>query len=89
MRKVLKNVSFVILLLKSYILLGQDLDTKKIIVIEPGHGRNDSGAIRVNNLKEKSITLEIARLISELIRSQNYHWNLLNRIWWYADFFVT
>lgn len=46
--------------------MGQDLDEKKIIVIDPGHGGNDSGAIGVNNLKEKSITLEIARLISEL-----------------------
>lgn len=55
-----------ILLLKSCILFGQELDAKKIIVIDPGHGGNDSGAIGVNNLKEKSITLEIARLISEL-----------------------
>lgn len=46
--------------------MGQDLNEKKIIVIDPGHGGNDSGAIGVNNLKEKSITLEIARLISEL-----------------------
>ena len=66
MKKWLKNVSFMILLLKSCIFLGQDLDEKKIIVIDPGHGGNDSGAIGVNNLKEKSITLEIARLISEL-----------------------
>jgi N-acetylmuramoyl-L-alanine amidase len=66
MKKWLKNVSFVILLLKSCILFGQDLDAKKIIVIDPGHGGNDSGAIGVNNLKEKSITLEIARSISEL-----------------------
>ncbi|MCI5055237.1 MAG: N-acetylmuramoyl-L-alanine amidase [Flavobacteriales bacterium] len=66
MKKWFKNVSFMILLLKSCILLAQDLDAKKIIVIDPGHGGNDSGAIGVNNLKEKSITLEIARLISEL-----------------------
>lgn len=66
MKKWLKNVSFVILLLKSCILFGQDLDAKKIIVIDPGHGGNDSGAIGVNNLKEKSITLEIARSISEM-----------------------
>lgn len=66
MKKWLKNVSFVILLLKSCILFGQDLDAKKIIIIDPGHGGNDSGAIGVNNSKEKSITLKIARLISEL-----------------------
>lgn len=66
MKKWLKNVSFVILLLKSSILFGQELDAKKVIIIDPGHGGNDSGAIGVNNLKEKSITLEIARSISEL-----------------------
>ena len=52
--------------------MGQDLDEKKIIVIDPGHGGNDSGAIGVNNLKEKSITLEIARLISELAVKNHY-----------------
>ncbi|SHI21875.1 N-acetylmuramoyl-L-alanine amidase family protein [Leeuwenhoekiella palythoae] len=72
MKKWLKNVSFVILLIKSCLLLGQDLDEKKIIVIDPGHGGNDSGAIGVNNLKEKSITLEIARLISELAVKNHY-----------------
>ena len=46
--------------------MGQDLDEKKIIVIDPGHGGNDSGAIGVNSLREKKITLEIVRLISEL-----------------------
>ncbi|WP_343487387.1 N-acetylmuramoyl-L-alanine amidase [Allomuricauda sp. d1] len=71
MKKWLKNVSFVILLLKSCILFGQDLDAKKIIVIDPGHGGNDSGAIGVNNLKEKSITLEIARSISELAEKKH------------------
>ena len=72
MKKWLKNVSFVFLLLKSCLLLGQDLDEKKIIVIDPGHGGNDSGAIGVNSLREKKITLEIVRLISELAE-KNYN----------------
>ena len=66
MKKWLKNVSFMILLLKSCILLGQNLDIKKIVVIDPGHGGNDSGAIGENRIEEKHITLEISRLISEL-----------------------
>lgn len=52
--------------------MGQDLDEKKIIVIDPGHGGNDSGAIGVNSLREKKITLEIVRLISELAE-KNYN----------------
>jgi|TARA_B100000378_G_scaffold188069_1_gene152764 N-acetylmuramoyl-L-alanine amidase len=66
MKKWLKNVSFMILLLKSCILLGQEFDAKKIIVIDPGHGGNDLGAIGVNQTEEKTITLQISRLISEL-----------------------
>nr|WP_293297131.1 N-acetylmuramoyl-L-alanine amidase [Allomuricauda sp.] len=66
MKKWLKNVSFVILLLKSCILLGQDLDTKKIIVIDPGHGGNDSGAIGYKKVQEKDIVLNIAKAILKL-----------------------
>ena len=50
MKKVLKNVSFVILLLKMCIILGQDSCDRKVIVIDPGHGGKDSGAIGVNGI---------------------------------------
>jgi N-acetylmuramoyl-L-alanine amidase len=66
MKKVLKTVSFVILLFKSCLLLGQDLDTKKIIVIDPGHGGKDSGAIGIKGIKEKDIVLDIALKILRL-----------------------
>lgn len=66
MKKWLKNVSFVILLLKSCILLGQHLDAKKIIIIDPGHGGNDSGAIGKNEVQEKEVVLNIAKAILEL-----------------------
>lgn len=55
-----------ILLLKSCILLGQDLDAKKIVVIDPGHGGKDSGAMGVNDIREKDVVLEIAKAILEL-----------------------
>ncbi|WP_203296567.1 N-acetylmuramoyl-L-alanine amidase family protein [Luteirhabdus pelagi] len=66
MKKWLKNVSFVILLLRSCILLGQDLVAKKIVIIDPGHGGKDSGAIGINNVREKEVVLNVAKAISEL-----------------------
>ena len=66
MKKWLKNVSFVILLFKSCLLLGQDLDAKRIIVIDPGHGGKDSGAIGRNGVLEKEVVLNIAEAILEL-----------------------
>ena len=71
MNKWFKNVSFVILLFKSCIFFCQDLDEKKVIVIDAGHGGNDSGAIGINEIEEKSITLEIVRLISELVNKNH------------------
>ena len=38
---------------------------KKIVVIDPGHGGRDSGAIGINNILEKNITLEVARLLKK------------------------
>lgn len=66
MKKWLKNVSFMILLLKSCILLGQDLGAKKIVVIDPGHGGNDSGAIGTNDVQEKEVVFNIAKAILRL-----------------------
>ena len=68
MKKVLKNVSFVILVLKCCLLLGQDLDAKKIVVIDPGHGGKDSGAIGINGIQEKDVVLSIA---NEVLRFNN------------------
>lgn len=61
-----KNVSFVILSLKMCIIFGQDLHPKKVIVIDPGHGGKDSGAIGINRIKEKEVVLDIAREILRL-----------------------
>jgi N-acetylmuramoyl-L-alanine amidase len=60
-----KNVSFVILLLKICFVFGQDLHSKKVIVIDPGHGGKDSGAIGINGVQEKEVVLAIA---SDLLR---------------------
>ena len=62
---VLKNVSFMIFLLKICLVFGQ----KKVVVIDPGHGSIDSGAIGINNTYEKDIVLNVAKAILKLNKS--------------------
>jgi len=57
----LKNVVFWMLLLKMCILFGQDNSPKKVIIIDPGHGGKDTGAIGINGIQEKDIVLNIAK----------------------------
>lgn len=61
----LKTVIFGLLLLKNCLIFGQNFpdgyqDDKKIIVIDPGHGGMDSGAVGINGIKEKDVVLEVA-----------------------------
>jgi len=60
----LKQVSivfFVIGILPFYICSGQEIQQrKKVIIIDPGHGGTDSGAIGINGVKEKAMVLEIS-----------------------------
>ncbi|QIE59318.1 N-acetylmuramoyl-L-alanine amidase [Rasiella rasia] len=66
MKKVLKNVSFVILLLKMCLIFGQEPDAQKRIIIDVGHGGKDSGAIGINGIQEKDVVLNIANAILKL-----------------------
>ena len=66
MKKVLKNVSFVFLLLKMCIFFGQETSTQKRIVIDVGHGGKDFGAIGINGIKEKDVVMSIANAILKL-----------------------
>ncbi|WP_430905577.1 N-acetylmuramoyl-L-alanine amidase family protein [Maribacter sp. 2-571] len=66
MKNLLKNVSLVILLLKMCYVFGQEVDFKKIIVIDPGHGGKDSGAIGIKGIREKDVVLQVAREILKL-----------------------
>jgi len=58
----LKNVCFVILLLKMCFVFSQ----KKVIVIDVGHGGNDTGAIGINSIQEKDVVLNVAKEILRL-----------------------
>ncbi len=66
MKKVLKNVSFVFLLLKMCFIFGQEIGAEKRIVIDVGHGGKDSGAIGINGIQEKDVVLDIANAILKL-----------------------
>ncbi|MDC6367338.1 MULTISPECIES: N-acetylmuramoyl-L-alanine amidase [Flavobacteriaceae] len=54
-----------ILLLKMCLVFGQ----KKVVVIDPGHGGMDSGAIGVNGIYEKDVVLDVAQEILKLNKS--------------------
>ena len=66
MKKVLKNVSFVFLLLKMCIVFGQETSAQKRIIIDVGHGGKDAGAIGINGIQEKNVLLSIANEILKL-----------------------
>ena len=53
-RSMLKNVSFMILLLKMCCVFGQ----KQVVVIDTGHGGINPGAIGVNDIYEKDVVLK-------------------------------
>ena len=61
--KTLKNVSFCFLMLKMCVIFGQEIPDKEILVIDPGHGGTDPGAIGTNGVKEKDVALTIAKEI--------------------------
>ncbi|UOY05749.1 N-acetylmuramoyl-L-alanine amidase [Muricauda sp. SCSIO 64092] len=58
-----------VLLIGSDRSFGQEIGTEKRIVIDPGHGGIDSGAIGVNGTYEKDVALKVAKEILNLNRS--------------------
>lgn len=60
-----QNVIFLLVLLKMGLMFGQSETVKKIVVIDPGHGGIDSGAIGFG-IQEKDITLSIAKEVLRL-----------------------
>ena len=66
MKNLLKNVSFVILVLKMCFIFGQESTAQKRIIIDVGHGGKDAGAIGINGIQEKDVVLSIANAILKL-----------------------
>ncbi|WP_209403711.1 N-acetylmuramoyl-L-alanine amidase [Pseudozobellia sp. WGM2] len=48
---------------------GQEKCLKPIVIIDPGHGGSDTGAIGTNGLKEKEVVMNIAKEIVRLNRA--------------------
>lgn len=52
--------------------LPMDLRTIQTIVIDPGHGGRDPGAIGVGGLREKDVTLELARALRTALLARGF-----------------
>lgn len=59
---------FLCLLACSYPVIGNTINDKFIVVIDPGHGGNDPGAVGKKG-KEKNINLNVARKLGKLIEN--------------------
>ncbi|MDT0646481.1 N-acetylmuramoyl-L-alanine amidase [Zunongwangia sp. F260] len=65
----LKNVIFVVLLLKMCVIFGQGKEHQKRIIVDVGHGGKDPGAIGINGIQEKDVVLAIAKEMIRLNKS--------------------
>ncbi len=45
---------------------------KRVVVIDPGHGGKDSGAIGYKNYKEKDIVMKVANVVAKHLRSRGF-----------------
>ena len=50
------------------LLFGQERGSRPIILLDPGHGGTDSGAVGVNGIHEKDVVLEVAKEVIRLDR---------------------
>ena len=57
----------------------EKLREKKIIIIDPGHGGRDSGAVGIGKLLEKQVTLKIAKLLHAKFRKLEDYEVILTR----------
>jgi N-acetylmuramoyl-L-alanine amidase len=50
----------------------KNLDKNKVIVIDPGHGGKDPGAIGYRRYREKVVVLKIAKELNKILKSRGY-----------------
>lgn len=48
-------------------------DTRVVVIVDPGHGGPDPGAIGIDGLREKDIVLPVALRVAELLEQQGVH----------------
>lgn len=66
-----KRISLLFMVLWSLngvLLFGQEISSRPIVLLDPGHGGIDSGAVGVNCLLEKNVVLEVAKEVVRLDR---------------------
>ena len=59
-------------------------NAQRVIVIDPGHGGKDSGAIGYKRKREKDIVLEIAKRVYKKLKAQGYQVYMTRR----GDYFI-
>ncbi len=82
--------------------LSEELPHRKVIVLDPGHGGHDLGAVGPSGLAEKDVTLSVARKIKEILfgayevhltRNDDYNIDIEDRTaaanHYHADIFVS
>jgi N-acetylmuramoyl-L-alanine amidase len=52
--------------------LPADLRSVRTVVLDPGHGGRDPGAIGVGGLREKEVTLRLAKLVAKELRTKGF-----------------
>jgi N-acetylmuramoyl-L-alanine amidase len=52
--------------------LSPDAREVRTVIIDPGHGGSDPGAIGVGGLREKDVTLRLSKLLAEKLRSMGF-----------------
>ena len=53
-------------------LVALEMESRKTVVIDAGHGGEDPGKVGVGNILEKDINLEIAKLVEKQLRKAGY-----------------
>lgn len=57
---------------KQYTTVLQEMNEKKLIIIDAGHGGEDPGAIGINNVYEKDLNLEISFTLGKVLEEAGY-----------------
>lgn len=57
---------------KNGALLPTNTESRRVVVIDAGHGGEDGGAVGVNGVLEKDLNLSVARTLADLLRADGY-----------------